>query len=68
MFGKEVCNGVEAKEDLIRFDKDGFVVNFKPGDGFQYSGSDFGDKTSSSQPIRKIRKLPNKQQWKVYYT
>lgn len=51
-----------GKESAVRFDKDGVVLNFKPC-------SQIGYITNDDVVVEKtrIRKLPNKQQWKVYY-
>lgn len=51
-FGIEPSSQITEKNNFIAFHKDGFVIDFKP---------------SHIIPSAKVRKLPDKNQWKVYY-
>lgn len=52
VFGIEPSSEITEKSGFVAFHKDGFVIDFKP---------------SHIIPSAKVRKLPNKNQWKVYY-
>ncbi len=51
-----------VESSFVRFDKDGVVMDFKPAGGITFT------QDTPPKSLGKIRKLPNKQQWKVYYT
>jgi hypothetical protein len=52
---------IDNPRGIIRYDSDGFILDFKPGGGVMFT------QDVPPKPLGKVRKLPNKQLWKVYY-